>query len=56
VINSTVGELVDYGNLFDLAAAITDLVRHPRDADAVRRHADSFAFPTFTRRLAAALE
>ncbi|MEJ1971696.1 MAG: glycosyltransferase family 4 protein [Lacunisphaera sp.] len=55
VITSAVGELVDYGNLFDLAAAIADLVRHPRDSEVVRRHADSFAFPAFTRRLATAL-
>ena len=55
VINSAVGELVDYGNLFDLAAAIADLVRHPRDSEVVRRHVDSFAFPAFQRRLAAVL-
>ena len=55
VINSAVGELVDYGNLFDLAAAIADLVRHPRDSEVVRRHVDAFAFPAFERRLAASL-
>lgn len=55
VITPAVGELVDYGNLFDLAAAVADLIRHPRESGVVRRHADSFAFPLFTRRLAAAL-
>ncbi|MDI1335084.1 MAG: glycosyltransferase family 4 protein [Lacunisphaera sp.] len=55
VINDTVGMLVEYGNIPDLAAAVADLVRHPRDSEVVRRHADSFAFPAFTRRLAAAL-
>ena len=45
------------GNPLDvtLAAAITDLVRHPRDSGVVRRHAASFAFPAFQRRLAAIL-
>lgn len=55
VINDDVGQLVEYGNLHDLAAAIADLVRHPRDSEIVRRHADAFAFPAFQRRLAAAL-
>lgn len=55
VINEDVGELVDYGNLHALAGAIADLVRHPRDSEVVRRHAATFAFPAFTRRLAAAL-
>lgn len=55
VINDSVGQLVEYGNLADLAAAVSDLVRHPRDSEVVRRHVDSFAFPAFARRLAAAL-
>lgn len=55
VINDAVGQLVEYGNIPDLAAAVADLVRHPRDSEVVRRHADSFAFPAFQRRLAAAL-
>lgn len=55
VIHDEVGALVEYGNIPDIAAAIADLVRHPRDASTVRAHADSFAFPAFTRRLAAAL-
>ena len=55
VVDDTVGALVEYGNLPDLAAAIADLVRHPRDSEVVRRHAAAFAFPLFQRRLAAAL-
>jgi len=55
VINDTVGALVEYGNLPELAAAVSDLVRHPRDSEVVRRHAGTFAFPVFQRRLAAAL-
>ncbi len=55
VINEAVGQLAEYGNIPDLAAAVSDLVRHPRDSEVVRRHADSFAFPAFQRRLAAAL-
>jgi len=55
VITDATGQLVEYGNIPDLAAAVADLVRHPRDSEVVRRHADSFAFPAFTQRLAAAL-
>lgn len=55
VINETVGQLVEYGNIPELADAISDVMRHPRDSEVVRRHAASFAFPAFTQRLAAAL-
>jgi len=55
VITAETGQLVEYGNIPELAAAVADLVRYPRDSEVVRRHADSFAFPAFTRRLAAAL-
>jgi len=55
VINDEVGVLADYGNIPEIAAALSDLVTHPCDPDACRRHADSFAFPAFKRRLAAAL-
>jgi glycosyltransferase involved in cell wall biosynthesis len=55
VINDAVGVLVDYGNIPDLAVAVGELVRHPRDSEVVRRHAAAFAFPAFQRRLAAAL-
>lgn len=55
VVNDTVGRLVDYGNISDLAAAVGDLVRHPCDSEVVRRHADAFAFPVFAQRLVAAL-
>ena len=55
VINDAVGQLAEYGNIPELAAAVADVVRHPRDSEVVRRHADSFAFPAFQRRLAAVL-
>jgi glycosyltransferase involved in cell wall biosynthesis len=55
VINDRVGRLVDYGNIPELAAGLADLVRHPRDPEVVRHHADNFAFAAFARRLAAAL-
>lgn len=55
VISDDSGQLVEYGNLADLAAAVADLIRHPCDSEVVRRHAATFAFPVFTRRLAAAL-
>jgi glycosyltransferase involved in cell wall biosynthesis len=55
VITDATGQLVEYGNIPDLADAVADLVRHPRDSEVVRRHADTFAFPAFTRHLAAAL-
>jgi glycosyltransferase involved in cell wall biosynthesis len=56
VITDDIGQLVEYGNLFELASAIADLVHHPRSAQAVRERAESFAFPVFTGRLAAALQ
>jgi len=56
VINDTVGQLAEYGNIPDLAAAVSDLMHHPRDSEVVRRHVDTFAFPAFTRRLAAVLQ
>lgn len=55
VITDDVGSLVEYGNVPDLAAAVADLVRHPRDSEVVRRHAAVFDFPAFRQRLAAAL-
>lgn len=55
VVNDAVGQLVDYGDLAGLAAAVTDLMRHPRDSEVVRRHAAAFDFPAFQQRLAAAL-
>jgi glycosyltransferase involved in cell wall biosynthesis len=55
VVNDEVGCLADYANLADLAAGLADLARHPRDSGVVRRHADSFAFPAFARRLTDAL-
>lgn len=55
VVNDTVGRLVEYGNIAEIAAAVDELVRTPRDSEVVRRHAASFAFPVFAQRLATAL-
>ncbi len=55
VIDATVGQLVDYGNIPDLAAAVIELTRHPCDSEVVRQRAAAFAFPVFQQRLAAAL-
>ncbi|HTH49792.1 MAG TPA: glycosyltransferase family 4 protein [Candidatus Limnocylindria bacterium] len=55
VLDDAVGRLVEYGNIADLADAICELVRHPRNSGVVREHAAKFAFPVFQRRLAAAL-
>lgn len=55
VITEEVGCLVTPANIPELAAAVVELIRHPRDSEVVRRHAASFAFPVFSRRLATAL-
>lgn len=55
VITPEVGELAEYGHVDGLAAALHDLVRHPRDSEVVRRHAATFAYPAFAHRLAAVL-
>jgi glycosyltransferase involved in cell wall biosynthesis len=55
VIDATVGQLVDYGNIPDLSAAVIELTRYPRDSEIVRQRAAAFAFPVFQQRLAAAL-
>jgi len=55
VITDSVGQLVEYGDLAGLAAAVSDLVQHRRAADDVRAHAAMFAFPRFAGRLAAFL-
>jgi phosphatidylinositol alpha-1,6-mannosyltransferase len=55
VINERVGALAEYANIPDIAAAVIDLVRHPRDPNAIRAQAAAFGFPAFMQRLAAAL-
>jgi glycosyltransferase involved in cell wall biosynthesis len=55
VINDDVGVLAEYGNIPEIAAALMDLVRYPRASATIRRHADSFAFAVFQRRLASVL-
>ena len=55
VVNEHIGALADYGNIPEIVAAVLDLVRHPRDPEAIRQHLATFAFPAFRTRLAAAL-
>lgn len=55
VVNSEVGALVEYGNTDQIAVAVADLVRHPRDPAAIFRRAEQFAFPAFKQHLTAAL-
>jgi glycosyltransferase involved in cell wall biosynthesis len=55
VVNDRIGALADYGNIPEITAAVLDLVRHPRDPATLRQHLDTFAFPAFRSRLAAAL-
>jgi glycosyltransferase involved in cell wall biosynthesis len=55
VVNERVGALADYGNIPEIASAVLDLVRHPRDPATIRQHLATFAFPVFRSRLAAAL-
>lgn len=55
VVNSEVGALVEYGNTDQIAVAVADLVRHPRDPVAIFRRAEQFAFPAFKQHLTAAL-
>lgn len=55
VINADVGALVDYGDKNQIAAAIDDLVRHPRERARILNHAATFAFPVFQQRLSALL-
>ena len=56
VINETVGQLVEYGDIPGIAGAVASLMRRPRDSEVVRRHAATFAYPEFQRRLAAVLD
>lgn len=55
VITRETGVLVEYGNVPEIAAGLTDLLGHPCDSEVVRRHAESFAFPQFVNRLTQAL-
>ncbi|MBA3849584.1 MAG: hypothetical protein C0502_06255 [Opitutus sp.] len=50
-----VGALVEYGHVDEIALAVSDIVRHPRDPAVIRARADQFAFPAFAARLRAAL-
>jgi glycosyltransferase involved in cell wall biosynthesis len=49
------GAIVEYGNVGEIALAVADLVRHPRDPAVIRARAKEFSFPAFAERLRQAL-
>jgi glycosyltransferase involved in cell wall biosynthesis len=55
VVNRDVGVLVEYANTEQIAVAVSDLIRHPRDPQVIRRHKESFCMASFRSRLIAAL-
>jgi phosphatidyl-myo-inositol dimannoside synthase len=55
VISDRAGVLAEYGNIPDIAFAVSDLIRHPRRPADVHAQADSFNFTVFKSRVAAAL-
>ena len=55
VINEQVGALAEYADIHEIAAALNDLLLHPRDPQAIRRHAHYYSHARFTPRLAATL-
>ncbi len=52
---TSVGCLVEYGSTDQIALAVADLVRHPRDPAAMQRRAEQYSFPAFKQRLATML-
>ncbi len=55
VVTDEVGAIVEYGNTDQIALAVADLVRHPRDPAAMERRAADYSFPRFKERLAGSL-
>lgn len=55
VVDESVGALADYGDIPGLAAALVDVLRHPRNTATIRQRAEYFDFPHFRQRLADAL-
>jgi len=55
VIGEAGGLCVGYGNVAELAAAIIELLRQPRESAALRQRAQAFSFERFRERLAEAL-
>lgn len=55
VVNDDVGAVVEYGNTDQIALAVADLLRHPREAAAMRARVEAFSFLRFQQRLAVAL-
>ncbi|WP_082780860.1 glycosyltransferase family 4 protein [Cephaloticoccus primus] len=46
------GLAVEYGNISELAEAIIEILRHPRDPEIIRKHAQQFSYERFRDRLA----
>lgn len=55
VVDDDVGAVVEYGNTEQIALAVTDLMNHPRNADAIAARVTYFAYPQFVQRLGRAL-
>ena len=49
------GAIVEYGNVEEIALAVADIVRHPRDPSVIRARAREYSFPAFAERVRAAL-
>ncbi|MBI2513892.1 MAG: glycosyltransferase family 4 protein [Opitutae bacterium] len=56
VVDDHVGALVEYGNVEQIALAVADLVRHPRNAKAIAARVVQFSYANFSAKLAALLE
>lgn len=55
VVDDQVGALVEYGNVEQIAHAVADIVRHPRNPDAIAARVEYFSYANFSSRLTALL-
>lgn len=56
VVDDQVGALVEYGNTEQIALAVGNLVRHPRNPAAIAARVAQFSYANFSARLAALLD
>lgn len=56
VVNESVGALVEYGNVEQIAVTIDDLMTHPRDRAHIEQRARDFSFAAFRDRLMEAIK
>jgi glycosyltransferase involved in cell wall biosynthesis len=56
VVDEEVGALVEYGNVEQIALALSDIVRHPRRPEAIAARVAHFAYPQFVERMKQALD